>query len=87
MTGLARLDVDEGGGQRRISDQYDNRGDVMVRIVTFSGTRRLRGWQRLAEFANAKACDLQGLSAGGTVRTYDATDSSPTMGRSQTAPN
>ena len=47
LTGLTRLDVAKAA-INELLDQYDNRGDVMVRIVTFSDHWR-RGWQRLAE--------------------------------------
>ena len=47
LTGLTRLDVAKAA-INELLDQYDNRGDVMVRIVTFSEYGR-RSWQRLAE--------------------------------------
>ena len=68
LTGLTRLDVAKAA-INEVLDQYDNRGDVMVRIVTFSDTGAAVGsaWQSVA---NAKAA-IAGLSAGGNTN-YDA---------------
>ena len=68
LTGLTRLDVAKAA-INEVLDQYDNRGDVMVRIVTFSDTGAAVGsaWQSVA---NAKAA-IAGLSAGGSTN-YDA---------------
>ena len=48
LTGLSRLDV-EKAAISELFDQYDNRGDVMVRIVAFSETRDTRVMARLDE--------------------------------------
>ena len=68
LTGLTRLDVAKAA-INELLDQYDNRGDVMVRIVTFSDTGAAVGsaWQSVAD---AKAA-IAGLSAGGNTN-YDA---------------
>src|SRR5207302_7104726 len=68
LTGLTRLDV-EKAAVNELLDQYDNRGDVMVRIVTFSDTGAAVGsvWESVAE---AKAA-IAGLSPGGSTN-YDA---------------
>ena len=68
LTGLTRLDVAKAA-INEVLDQYDNRGDVMVRIVTFSDTGAAVGsaWQSVAD---AKAA-IAGLSAGGNTN-YDA---------------
>ena len=68
LTGLTRLDVAKAAISELL-DQYDNRGDVMVRIVTFSDTGAEVGsiWQSVAD---AKAA-IAGLSAGGSTN-YDA---------------
>ncbi len=68
LTGLTRLDVAKAA-INELLDQYDNRGDVMVRIVTFSTTGAAVGsaWQSVAD---AKAA-IAGLSAGGNTN-YDA---------------
>jgi VCBS repeat-containing protein len=68
LTGLTRLDVAKAA-INELLDQYDNRGDVMVRIVTFSDTGTAVGstWQSVAD---AKAA-IAGLSAGGNTN-YDA---------------
>ena len=68
LTGLTRLDVAKAA-INELLDQYDNRGDVMVRIVTFSDTGAAVGsaWQSVAD---AKAA-IAGLSAGGSTN-YDA---------------
>ena len=68
LAGLTRLDVAKAA-INEVLDQYDNRGDVMVRIVTFSDTGAAVGsaWQSVAD---AKAA-IAGLSAGGNTN-YDA---------------
>ena len=68
LTGLTRLDVAKAA-INELLDQYDNRGDVMVRIVTFSTTGAAVGsaWQSVAD---AKAA-IAGLTAGGNTN-YDA---------------
>jgi VCBS repeat-containing protein len=68
LTGLSRLDV-EKAAVNELLEQYDNRGDVMVRLVTFSTAAAAAGsvWMTVAE---AKAT-LAGLSAGGSTN-YDA---------------
>jgi len=68
LTGLTRLDVAKAA-INELLDQYDNRGDVMVRIVTFSDTGAAVGsvWESVAD---AKAA-IAGLSAGGSTN-YDA---------------
>jgi VCBS repeat-containing protein len=68
LTGLTRLDVAKAA-INELLDQYDNRGDVMVRIVTFSDTGAAVGsaWQSVVD---AKAA-IAGLSAGGNTN-YDA---------------
>ena len=68
LTGLTRLDVAKAA-INELLDQYDNRGDVMVRIVTFSDIAAAVGstWQSVAD---AKAA-IAGLSAGGLTN-YDA---------------
>jgi VCBS repeat-containing protein len=68
LTGLTRLDVAKAA-VNELLDQYDNRGDVMVRIVTFSDTGTAVGsaWQSVAD---AKAA-IAALSAGGSTN-YDA---------------
>ena len=64
LTGLAtRLDVAKAAINDAL-DQYDNRGDVMVRIVTFStGAAVGSDWQSVAD---AKAA-IADLSAGGNT--------------------
>ena len=68
LTGLTRLDLAKAA-INELLDQYDNRGDVMVRIVTFSESGAAVGsaWQSVAD---AKAA-IAGLSAGGNTN-YDA---------------
>jgi T1SS-143 domain-containing protein len=68
LTGLTRLDV-EKAAVNELLDRYDNRGDVMVRIVTFSDTGSAVGnvWMSVAD---AKAA-IAALSAGGATN-YDA---------------
>jgi hypothetical protein len=68
LTGLTRLDVAKAA-INELLDQYDNRGDVMVRIVTFSDTGTAVGstWQSVAAAKSA----IAGLSAGGNTN-YDA---------------
>ncbi len=68
LTGLTRLDV-EKAAISELLDQYDNRGDVTVRIVTFSSTGTAVGnaWMNLADAKTA----IAGLSAGGNTF-YDA---------------
>ena len=68
LTGLTRLDLAKSA-INVLLDQYDNHGDVMVRIVTFSDTGAAVGsvWQSVAD---AKAA-IAGFSAGGNTN-YDA---------------
>jgi VCBS repeat-containing protein len=68
LPGLTRLDAAKAA-VNELLEQYDSRGDVMVRIVTFSdaGTKVGSVWMNVAE---AKAA-IAGLSAGGGTN-YDA---------------
>ncbi len=68
LTGLSRLDV-EKAAVNELLEQYDSRGDVMVRLVTFSDSATASGsaWMTVAA---AKAA-LTGLTAGGNTN-YDA---------------
>jgi VCBS repeat-containing protein len=68
LPGLTRLDV-EKAAINELLDQYDNRGDVMVRIVEFSNSGAAIGnaWMSVAD---AKAA-VAGLSASGNTN-YDA---------------
>jgi Ca2+-binding RTX toxin-like protein len=68
LSGLTRLDV-EKAAINELLDQYDNRGDVMVRIVTFSDNGSAVGnvWMSVADAKTA----IAGLSAGGSTN-YDA---------------
>ena len=82
LTGLTRLDVAKAA-INELLDQYDNRGDVMVRIVTFSDTGAAVGnaWMSVAD---AKAA-IAGLSPAATP--IMTPRSSPRWRHSQTAPN
>ena len=68
LTGLSRLDV-EKAAVNELLEQYDNRGDVMVRLVTFSSAGAADGsvWMTVAD---AKAA-IAGLTANGNTN-YDA---------------
>jgi VCBS repeat-containing protein len=72
LTGLSRLDV-EKAAVNELLEQYDNRGDVMVQLITFStGATAVQNasgsvWMNVAD---AKAA-LAGLSAGGNTN-YEA---------------
>jgi T1SS-143 domain-containing protein len=68
LPGLTRLDAAKSA-VNELLDQYDSRGDVMVRIVTFStaGTAVGSAWKSVAD---AKAA-IANLSAGGNTN-YDA---------------
>ena len=68
LPGLTRLEAAKAA-VNELLDQYDSRGDVMVRIVTFStaGTAVGSAWKSVAD---AKV-DIANLSAGGNTN-YDA---------------
>ncbi len=68
LTGLTRLDVAKAA-INELLEQYDGRGDVMVRIVTFSSSATALGstWMNIAAAKTA----IDGLSAGGNTF-YDA---------------
>ena len=68
LPGLTRLDAAKAA-VNELLDQYDSRGDVMVRIVTFStaGTAVGSAWKSVAD---AKVA-IANLSAGGNTN-YDA---------------
>ena len=68
LPGLSRLDV-EKAAVNELLDQYDSRGNVMVRLITFSNAGDSHGsvWMSVAV---AKAV-LSGLKAGGGTN-YDA---------------
>jgi VCBS repeat-containing protein len=64
LTGLSRLDV-EKAAVNELLEQYDNRGDVMVRLVTFSSTASAFGSTWLSVAAAKTA--IAGLTAGGNT--------------------
>ena len=68
LTGLSRLDV-EKAAVNELLEQYNNRGDVMVRLVTFSDNGSANGsvWMTV----DAAKAALAGLTAGGGTN-YDA---------------
>ena len=68
LTGLSRLEVAKAA-INELLEQYDNRGDVMVRLVTFSDTGTAQGsvWTSVADAKAAVAT----LSASGATN-YDA---------------
>ena len=68
LTGLSRLDV-EKAAVNELLEQYDNRGDVMVRLVTFSDSANPHGSTWMT--ADAARAVLEGLTAGGGTN-YDA---------------
>ena len=68
LSGLSRLDV-EKAAVNELLEQYNNRGDVMVRLVTFSDSGAANGsvWMTV----DAAKAALAGLTAGGSTN-YDA---------------
>ena len=68
VAGLSRLDVAKAA-INELLEQYDNRGDVMVRLITFSDGADQHGsvWMTV----DAAKTTLAGLSAGGSTN-YDA---------------
>ena len=68
LTGLSRLQVQKAA-VNELLEQYDNRGDVMVRLVTFADTGTAHGsvWTSIADAKAAVAT----LSTSGSTN-YDA---------------
>ena len=68
LTGLSRLDVAKAA-INELLEQYDNRGDVMVRLITFSDSADPHGSVWLS--IDATKALLTTLSAGGNTN-YEA---------------